>query len=590
MDKKLRKQRKKLTVRISAVLLAVWLILSCAYAAIAFYSEKERAYDDARIAFSNLTEILSYPNGNLYAAEEARKVYSVETHTNRNGDYTYSDVSYTFDDDISVIIIDAESKYTIDFDDVMNFLFTAETEYPEYQEPHFGYLSYKHFRGSMTDAQYEKILYYLDNQPEGEYYYELLCTDFYQNKEDELIPKTVQIVSTREVHKWYVQDTEVETFELNPARTEGLTLYHISYLDRNEIPEEFTRNTFGSHDLIRTARRMLEDDANAKVETQGFLNGDEGMLQESLFSYIYYAFTPVTARVIEFSDQEMEYDNLDTALFVNDKEYEVYYAKRMNVFERCKWRTLTAAGILLVFFLMIGVLLIVLMWKGLKTQMLEEQKRRDMTNALAHDIKTPLFILSGYADNLMENVQTEKREHYAQVIVQQTQEVNRRVNRMLELSKLDSPNLKLNLREFDAVALVHDILSNYEALPDGKKVELRVDADGGERLITADRELMKCAVENLIDNAVKYADAQTVIKPYVTRHALEISNTCSMLERSDFKAMLNPYARGDRARSGSSAAGGTGLGLSIVRSILDLHRLKLSYEINQTVILFRITF
>ena len=80
--------------------------------------------------------------------------------------------------------------------------------------------------------------------------------------------------------------------------------------------------------------------------------------------------------------------------------------------EGCIGSILTATGILFMFFLIIGVVLTVMMWRTLKMQIVEEQKRRDMTNALAHDIKTPLFILSGYAGNLKENVQTDKREHY----------------------------------------------------------------------------------------------------------------------------------------------------------------------------------
>ena len=264
-----------------------------------------------------------------------------------------------------------------------------------------------------------------------------------------------------------------------------------------------------------------------------------------------------------------------TFYYTNYKEYIVRYARRFNVLEGCIGNILTAAGILFLFFLIIGVILTVMMWRTLKMQIVEEQKRRDMTNALAHDIKTPLFILSGYAGNLKENVQTDKREHYADVIVEQTEEVNRRVNRMLELSKLDSPNLKLNMQDFDLVELTTEILSNYEALPDGKSIDFTVDTPDGKCIITADRDLIKRVIENLIDNAVKYSDTNSEISIYLTKDSLEITNICSDVNGSDMKALLDEVKTSTLPYS-SSDSHGTGLGLSIARSIINLHRFKLS--------------
>ena len=256
-----------------------------------------------------------------------------------------------------------------------------------------------------------------------------------------------------------------------------------------------------------------------------------------------------------------------TFYFTNDKEYVVYYAQRFNVLEGCIRNILTATGILFLFFLIIGVILTVMMWRTLKMQIVEEQKRRDMTNALAHDIKTPLFILSGYAGNLKENVQTDKREHYANVIVEQTEEVNRRVNRMLELSKLDSPNLKLNKKDFDLVELTSEILSNYEVLPDGKTIDFTVDTPDEKCIITADRDLMKRAIENLVDNAVKYSDSNTVINVVISGKALTISNTCSAVQPTDMKSLMESYRTSDDSRT-TGRSSGTGLGLSITKTIL----------------------
>lgn len=573
MEKKLKKQRRKLIIIISAILIAVWLVISCAYSILTFFSEKDREYQNAQIAFSMWQRNMEPYVTNPVLFIDARRIAVVN---DRSDDNSPSDVSFEYDHNVNIVVREQESKQEYDSDDIININFTAETENPEYRETYYGFISYSRFRDSMTDEQYQKIQSYLDNQPEGMYYYELLCTEFYQNDWDELIPKQVQIVSTCDVHKWYVQDEKVETFELNPKNTDGLTLYHISYLNRNKIPEEFIYNTFGSNNLRATAQQLAQEKIE-EMKANGLYADDYiGLLQVNTFEYIYYDANSFSTRVIKTTYPTAEEDvgnKPATVYFTNDKEYVVYYAQRFNVLGGCIRNILTATGILFVFFLIIGVILTVMMWRTLKMQIVEEQKRRDMTNALAHDIKTPLFILSGYAGNLKDNVQTDKRGHYADVIVQQTEEVNQRVNRMMELSKLDSPNLKLNKTDFDLAELTAEILSNYEVLPNGKTIDFTVNTSDGNCIITADRELMKRAIENLVDNAVRYSDSNTEIKISITSHSFEITNICSTLNISHFSFSFMPD---NTYRCTDGIYIGTGFGLSIVKAITELHHFHLT--------------
>ena len=590
MEKKLKKQRRKLIIKISAILIAVWLVISCAYSVLAFFSEKDREYQNAQIAFSMWQRNMEpYVTNPVLFMDYARVIAAVN---DQSKEASSSDVSFEYDHNVNIVVKEQESKQEYDSDDIININFTAETDDAEYRETYYGFISYSRFRNAMTDAQYDKILSYLDNQPEGMYYYELLCTEFYQNSSDELIPKQVQIVSTRDVHKWYVQDAPVETFDLKPTGTAGLTQYHISYLNRNEIPERFIRHTFGSNDLQKTAKRLAQEKVE-EMRANGLYADDYiGLLQVNSFEYIYYDSNTLSTRVIQATYPPAEEDvgnKPATFYFTNDKEYVVYYAQRFNVLEGCIRNILIATGILFLFFLIIGVILTVMMWRTLKMQIVEEQKRRDMTNALAHDIKTPLFILSGYAGNLKENVQTDKREHYADVIVEQTEEVNRRVNRMLELSKLDSPNLKLNKTDFDLIELTAEILSNYEVLPDGKSIDFTVNTPDGKCIITADRDLMKRAIENLVDNAVKYANYGTTIKVVVGKESVVITNHCANAKglairnsesNSNLKEYYNTKWKYKHIQSG--------FGLPITEYIMTLHKFKLLKYQDKNLITFEI--
>ena len=589
MQKKLKKQRRKLIIKISAILIAVWLVVSCAYAMVAYHNEKDREYDNARIAFSSWQKNMEpYGSNPVLFMDDARMSAVFTDHQDNDSDT--SDISYVYDPDVNLVIRDIKRKSTYDSDDIINFQLTAETNPDEeHRETFFGYISYSRFRASMTDEQYKRILSYLDNQPDGLYYYELICSEFYQNDQDELIPKQVQIVSTRDVHKWHVQDIPVETFDLTPQNVRGLTKYHISYLQRNVIPEDFIRHNFGSGGLMAQAQQLAQAKAQEMTE-QGFaINDYAGLLKTGSFEYIYYDFSTVSSHIVQYSLDTMEdIDEGDPAAiyYTLDRDYQVYYARRLNILSGCIGNILTVTGALFLFFLVIGLILTMMMWRTLKIQIVEEQKRRDMTNALAHDIKTPLFILSGYAGNLIENVQTDKREHYAQVIVEQSQEVNLRVNRMLELSKLDSPNLKLNKQEFDLAELTREILSNYEALPDGKTVDFTVNTADDRCIIHADRDLMKRAIENLVDNAVKYADNKTEVSISITNHVFEIRNHCSNPEISQRMNKLSSHGGNHLDASSDSK----GFGLSIVKAIMDLHHFRLKSCCKDQIVLLTIVF
>ena len=559
MEKKLKKQRRK--------------------PVLAFFSEKDREYRNAQIAFSMWQRNMEpYVTNPVLFMDYARITTTVSGHSKEE---STSDVSYEYDHNVNIVVKEQESKQEYDSDDIININFTAETDDPEYRETYYGYISYNRFRKSMTDEQYDKILSYLDNQPEG----------FYQNDSGELIPKQVQIVSTRDVHKWYVQDEAVETFDLDPTGTDRLALYHISYLNRNEIPEAFIRHTFGSNGLRETAQQLAQEKIE-EMNTNGLYADDYiGLLQINAYEYIYYDANSFTTRSINTSSSSAEEDEGNETFSVyltNDKEYVVYYARRFNVLEGCIGNILTVTGILFLFFLIIGVILTVMMWRTLKMQIVEEQKRRDMTNALAHDIKTPLFILSGYAGNLKENVQTDKREHYADVIVEQTEEVNRRVNRMLELSKLDSPNLKLNKQDFDLAELTREILSNYEDLPDGKTIDFTIDTPDKKCIITADRELMKRAIENLVDNAVKYSNSNTVINICISNQVFQIMNTYSSTKNSKLDLLTTQSRRNNWFSNNAKGFYSTRFGLLITKGIVELHHYTIVYKTTDNSVTIRI--
>lgn len=557
MEKRLKKQRKKLIFRIATILLAVWFVVSTAYSFVRLNSEKINIQNRE-------TKYMLYAQQQLYTSSETGMspyrldsilVGSTNLLFDENGEFTRDRKS-------QIIVTDSQTgKKIADTVGKLDVVFGISTG-AESSSTEYGFLEHNRFISSISEEQFQKISEWLNTKRDDEKYYQLICTEFYiKSINGEIIPTEVQIVLTDNSHTWYVEDEPIETFELNPDMSfksyNSLSydindeLYQCNKMNRNVIPNDFVLNSTDDEDIIGSLSKEQ-------------LQQSPSMIRVGLFDYIFYSINGFNYTVYSFNE-EAALDPNATVYVSTYAPYLFEYAKRVNIFDNCKSDLIFGVSILFLFFLIIAIILCVMMWHIIKNQILQEQKRVDITNALAHDIKTPLFVISGFTHNLKENLNTEKREYYADKILQQTDSVNELVHKMIDLSKLDSVELKLNATDFNLLDLVEEVLINYMVLPDKKSINL---THKGDNIINADRELIKSAIENLIDNAVKYSTPNSKIEVEVSDKIFCISNECNNLTKSDLKQIWQPYVRKDKSRNQV----GNGLGLSIVKSILDLHR------------------
>ena len=188
-----------------------------------------------------------------------------------------------------------------------------------------------------------------------------------------------------------------------------------------------------------------------------------------------------------------------------------------------------------------------------------EDYQRDLTNNLAHDLKTPLAAIGGYAENLMESAKDEKQQNYLRSILDNVAYTDSMISKTLELN---SGNMqKLNKSGFDMRELAEAALSKYSVQLDERGIE---SAISGNMKVNTDRDMMTSAVENLVSNAVKYTRNDGEIKIDMNNGKFIITNSDS--EKTDTHDLTKPFVRGDKNRSGRS---GSGLGLSIAERSLN---------------------
>ncbi|MBE5925028.1 MAG: HAMP domain-containing histidine kinase [Lachnospiraceae bacterium] len=209
--------------------------------------------------------------------------------------------------------------------------------------------------------------------------------------------------------------------------------------------------------------------------------------------------------------------------------------------------------------------------------------RIETTNAMAHDLKTPLTAISGYAENLVEQVHVDKREYYAKSIISNVDYMNKMIHDILELSKSEDARCEIYLEEVALVEIVNAELDSLSGIVCERGLTVSVL---GDCVLSTDRNMITSLVDNLISNAVRYAkeqtnilivlaDKKTVDAPFISKGML-VKNTLSSPLQKSVEELKKPYVKGDDSRGSRS---GSGVGLTIVENVAKKLKCKVVYNV-----------
>ena len=612
MYEKLKKQRRSITLKIAAVLFAVWLIVSVIFSVITLTMEKQtqltKQNNDFDVMIKRMTSMNTPTYNELCSYAEITKTHTDDITTKKLTPKITCGADGTFDADLQIVLFSYPTDkkrgkdILIDTDEEIHLSFKASEG--ELRGGGSGVVNYNEFVNTISQDSLDTIIEYLNIKKDKDgYYYALMCTQtYYDSHTGHMIPKTVSLVKTHDSHIWSAEDEVIKTFTLSPSNVEDMYLYTLAGDARCVIDGQFVCNNISSGNLIENPFEAIDYTT---------YDPDIGIVEKTgLFNYMYSngeTFTIDTLGyeasdlMIKYYEAEQNYhEDLANKILLNDEMDElidsfenpieyvqsdigVRYAKRINLLECCSDTLIIGIISLFIFFLSIGAILTVMMYKVIKTQIIEEEKRIEITNSLAHDIKTPLFIISGYAQNLKDNVNTDKREHYCNRIINRTDEVNSLVHKMLDFSKLGTFERELNKESIDVEELVNTVIEDYYNLPETKNIKFAISK---ECVINADKALLKRAVSYLLDNAVRYSPENTDINVLIDNNSLSISNVCENISEHDLNHLTDAYFRVEKNRESK----GNGLGLSIVKSIAEVHSFTLTITLKDNLITFTINF
>lgn len=201
-----------------------------------------------------------------------------------------------------------------------------------------------------------------------------------------------------------------------------------------------------------------------------------------------------------------------------------------------------------------------------------EQVRRDMTADVAHELRTPLAVMRGNLEAMLDGVYPFDAEHLSPVL-NQVHLLTRLVEDLRTLALAEASQLTLSKRPVDLAALLRSSLTSFEAQAAAQHVALRIvlASDLPEVLLDPDR--IQQTVGILIANALRYTPPQGTIT--VTAQSagasvtIEVADTGSGISPEDLPHVFDRFYRADKSRARES--GGTGLGLAIAKSLVEAH-------------------
>jgi signal transduction histidine kinase len=211
-----------------------------------------------------------------------------------------------------------------------------------------------------------------------------------------------------------------------------------------------------------------------------------------------------------------------------------------------------------------------------------EEQRRNLTADVAHELRTPLHIIQGNLEGLLDGVYEPTPEHL-EATLEETRRLARIVDDLQTLSLAEAGQLPLNIGPVDVAELLEDTITSFsgQAEAAGVQIEVQVDLPGGAPALKGDAGRLGQALANLVANALRHTPPGGVISLQAKMEGgkafISVADTGEGIPEADLPFLFDRFWRGDRARVRGDQAG-SGLGLPIARQLVQAHGGQIEVE------------
>ena len=206
-----------------------------------------------------------------------------------------------------------------------------------------------------------------------------------------------------------------------------------------------------------------------------------------------------------------------------------------------------------------------------------DEMRKTFISDVSHELKTPIALIQGYSEGLLENVNNdeESRKFYAEVILDETNKMDKLVKQLLELMKLEYGKREFNNKEFNIVELEKEVIRKTNVMIEEKQAEIKFD-ENEDIIVFADDFYIEQVLTNYLTNAIKnvkemygekYIKISNEINKEEQKVCIKVFNTGKQISEENLNRIWNRFYKADESRHRED--GGTGIGLAFVKAIMS---------------------
>jgi signal transduction histidine kinase len=217
-----------------------------------------------------------------------------------------------------------------------------------------------------------------------------------------------------------------------------------------------------------------------------------------------------------------------------------------------------------------------------ENQRVEEERTR-LFAEISHELRTPLTAIQGFVEAIQDGIVQDKdlQDKYLEIIYTQTIHINRLVDDILQLSRLESGSISLEKLPLDLVALVQGVVISMEAMAQAKNISIVVEKEIEEAKIIGDIDRIEQVIRNLLQNAINATEnGEIKVRVEILQREviLIIKDNGMGISSEDLPHIWDRFYRSKNQRGNVKLQQGSGLGLVIVKQLVQLHRGKIDVE------------
>lgn len=206
-----------------------------------------------------------------------------------------------------------------------------------------------------------------------------------------------------------------------------------------------------------------------------------------------------------------------------------------------------------------------------------DEMRKQFISDVSHELKTPIALIQGYSEGLLENVNSdeESRKFYADVILDEANKMDILVKKLLELMKLEYGEREFHDEKFDIVELIHEIIRNSKVMLEEQNIKVEFK-EKEPVYVFADNFYIEQVIRNYFTNAIKNIQkvkGQKKIKILLQKQQeketikVAVFNSGEPISEENLSRIWTRFYKVDQSRNRNS--GGTGIGLALVKAIMN---------------------